>query len=431
MSLAITLSHQGYPSMKYHTRPTSSVLQDLSCGPSHLLGLEGLDPRPLSEAMSFTDEAVSILTSSSQLARSLLGCTSALKRKESLAATTNHANANAISNNDGEDDFDDGNSALRRKREFTPDEKKDDGYWDKRKKNNEAAKRSREKRRANDMVLETRVLGLLEENARLRAELLAFKFRFGLVKDTSDIAIMPLSVPPPNHLEPRYYLPHDDGSYPNNTAATTSHHPHHSSSYEVRGTGLPAGRDVGSSISEDSAFSPGSSNIGSPVFFDDGLGDHSRTSPRTVEEQGRYEPRASLEAEGQYHGRQDSSLPHKLRFKTPGGGSEGGEIPARSPNSKRPCPVATVGPNIQRSQAGRYSHRGEGQAAWPREEARAGHDQQHHYSLSGGSPHSPTTTTDSQYVVENGALKSQLSSLSQEVAQLKKLFSQQLLSKLV
>ncbi|KAK6300667.1 nuclear factor, interleukin 3 regulated, member 3 [Coregonus clupeaformis] len=421
--------------MKDHTRPTSSILQDVSGGPSHLLGLEGLDPRPLSGAMSFTDEAVSILTSSSQLARSLLGCTSALKRKESLAATANHANANAIANN-SDDDFDDSNSALRRKREFTPDEKKDDGYWDKRKKNNEAAKRSREKRRANDMVLETRVLGLLEENARLRAELLALKFRFGLVKDPSDVAIMPLSVPPPNHLEPRYYLPHGDGSYPHNTATSHHlhlHHPHHSSPYGVRGTGLPAGRDVGSSISEDSGFSPGSSNIGSPVFFDDGLGDHSRTSPRMVEEQGGYEPHASLEAEGQYHGRQDSSLPHKLRFKTPGGGSEGGEIPARSPDSRRPCPVATVGPNIQRSQAGWYSHRGERQVAWPREEARAGHDQQHHYPPSGGSPHSPTTatSTDTQYVAENGALKSQLSSLSQEVAQLKKLFSQQLLSKLV
>ncbi|XP_052382042.1 uncharacterized protein LOC127931928 [Oncorhynchus keta] len=415
MSLAITRSHQGYPSMKYHTRPTSSVLQDLSSGPSHLLGLEGLDPRPLSEAMSFTDEAVSILTSSSQLARSLLGCTNALKRKESLAATANHTNANAISNNDGEDDFDDSNSALRRKREFTPDEKKDDGYWDKRKKNNEAAKRSREKRRANDMVLETRVLGLLEENARLRAELLAFKFRFGLVKDNSDIAIMPLSVPPPKHLEPRYYLPHDDGSYPHNTPATTSHHhPHHSSSYEVRGTGLPAGRDVGSSISEDSGFSPGSSNVGSPVFFDDGLGDHSRTSPRTVEEQGRYEPRASLEAEGQYHGRQDSSLPHKLRFKTPV------EV-AKLQSDQTPRGARLDGTVIG----------GEGQAAWPSEEARAGHDQQHHYSPSGGSAHSPTTTTDSQYVAENGTLKSQLSSLSQEVAQLKKLFSQQLLSKLV
>ncbi|XP_061414115.1 uncharacterized protein LOC133346507 [Lethenteron reissneri] len=47
----------------------------------------------------------------------------------------------------------------RRKREFTPSEKKDASYWDKRRKNNEAAKRSREKRRLNDLVLETRVLG--------------------------------------------------------------------------------------------------------------------------------------------------------------------------------------------------------------------------------------------------------------------------------
>uniref|UniRef100_A0A8C6YGH8 BZIP domain-containing protein n=1 Tax=Naja naja TaxID=35670 RepID=A0A8C6YGH8_NAJNA len=71
-------------------------------------------------------------------------------------------------------------SMARRKREFTPDDKKDDGYWDKRKKNNEAAKRSREKRRVSDLALEGRVLALLEENARLKAELLALKFRFEL-----------------------------------------------------------------------------------------------------------------------------------------------------------------------------------------------------------------------------------------------------------
>ncbi|CAM9892037.1 unnamed protein product [Lampetra planeri] len=73
-----------------------------------------------------------------------------------------------------------GSGSGRRKREFTPSEKKDASYWDKRRKNNEAAKRSREKRRLNDLVLETRVLGLLDENARLKAELLALKFRFGL-----------------------------------------------------------------------------------------------------------------------------------------------------------------------------------------------------------------------------------------------------------
>ncbi|XP_051549053.1 nuclear factor, interleukin 3 regulated, member 4 [Myxocyprinus asiaticus] len=70
---------------------------------------------------------------------------------------------------------------LRRKREFIPEEKKDAIYWEKRRKNNEAAKRSREKRRVNDYVLETRLVSLSEENARLRAELLALKLRNGVL----------------------------------------------------------------------------------------------------------------------------------------------------------------------------------------------------------------------------------------------------------
>ncbi|XP_026803078.1 uncharacterized protein LOC113547073 [Pangasianodon hypophthalmus] len=70
---------------------------------------------------------------------------------------------------------------LRRKREFTPEEKKDASYWEKRRKNNEAAKRSREKRRANDFMLETRLVALSEENAALRAELLALNLRYGLI----------------------------------------------------------------------------------------------------------------------------------------------------------------------------------------------------------------------------------------------------------
>ncbi|XP_067416575.1 NFIL3 like protein-like [Emydura macquarii macquarii] len=69
----------------------------------------------------------------------------------------------------------------RRKREFISDEKKDASYWEKRRKNNEAAKRSREKRRFNDLVLESRVLALNEENLRLRTELLQLKLRFGLI----------------------------------------------------------------------------------------------------------------------------------------------------------------------------------------------------------------------------------------------------------
>ncbi|XP_046899878.1 nuclear factor interleukin-3-regulated protein-like [Hypomesus transpacificus] len=437
MSLAFAVSECLV--MKDHG--VGSVLQELS-GPTRLGG-EGLEPRPLSGALSFTDEAVSILTSNSQLARTLLGRGSALKRAE--GSTSGGGGSSAGSDDD---------SAIRRKREFIPDEKKDEGYWDKRRKNNEAAKRSREKRRANDMVLETRVLGLLEENARLRAELLALKFRFGLVKDPSYGAIHPISAPPscPQPHGPRYYHhPHSDTPYPhNNTPSVNASHNHHhpylhshppqqGGPYGVRGAG--AGRD-GSSLSEDSGFStPGSSSVGSPVFFDDGQGEHGRPSPRRPEETGYEAHSCPPEADGGYHGRPDSgegikSLPHKLRFKAPGGGSGGGgdgdASVSVSPESRRGCPIATVGPNLQQRNQPRWDTRVEGNATWPREEARGGQEPSQPYtpSLGYSSPpqHNPT---DSQYVAENGALKSQLSSLSHEVAQLKKLFSQQLLSKLV
>ncbi|XP_035218858.1 uncharacterized protein LOC118192076 isoform X2 [Stegodyphus dumicola] len=69
---------------------------------------------------------------------------------------------------------------ARKQREFIPDNKKDDSYWDRRRRNNEAAKRSREKRRLNDMVLETRMLELTKENALLRAELVALRDKFSL-----------------------------------------------------------------------------------------------------------------------------------------------------------------------------------------------------------------------------------------------------------
>ncbi|KAJ3605017.1 hypothetical protein NHX12_027068 [Muraenolepis orangiensis] len=72
-------------------------------------------------------------------------------------------------------------TAGRRKREFIPDEKKDTVYWERRRKNNEAAKRSREKRRFNDVVLETKLMALGEENASLKAELLSLKLQFGLL----------------------------------------------------------------------------------------------------------------------------------------------------------------------------------------------------------------------------------------------------------
>ncbi|XP_034458719.1 LOW QUALITY PROTEIN: nuclear factor interleukin-3-regulated protein [Hippoglossus hippoglossus] len=76
-------------------------------------------------------------------------------------------------------------TSCRRKREFIPEEKKDNIYWERRRKNNEAAKRSREKRRINDMVLETKLMALGEENASLKAELLSLKLKFGLLSSAA------------------------------------------------------------------------------------------------------------------------------------------------------------------------------------------------------------------------------------------------------
>nr|XP_040147125.1 NFIL3 like protein [Ictidomys tridecemlineatus] len=82
--------------------------------------------------------------------------------------------------------------AVRRQREFMPEEKKDTVYWEKRRKNNEAAKRSREKRRLNDVAVESRLAALLEENALLRAELRALRLRFGLLPPAGGPRTAPL-----------------------------------------------------------------------------------------------------------------------------------------------------------------------------------------------------------------------------------------------
>lgn len=66
-----------------------------------------------------------------------------------------------------------GNSGTRRKREFTPDEQKDTNYWLKRNRNNEAAKRSRQRKRMEEHLLETRAVELQRENDKLKAALSA------------------------------------------------------------------------------------------------------------------------------------------------------------------------------------------------------------------------------------------------------------------
>ena len=346
-------------------------------------------------SMSFTDEAVSLLTSSSLLAHSLLGRAPAVKRKASPSS----------------------NAALRRKREFIPVDQKDDGYWDKRRKNNEAAKRSREKRRVNDMVLENRVLALLEENARLRAELLALKFRFGLVKDPSSAPMLPLAstAPPcaPQRPSP-YYLPRADRDP---SGALPVSHPHHSQA-------LRAIREPGQGhLSEDSGFStPGGSSVGSPVFFEDRLSDGGKLSPRGMVDDLGYEPHHSppSAAEGPRTLTPTAhlpfspadgmkTLPHKLRFKVPGCGdaAEGATGDRRSPVLVAAC--LAKGPGAR----GLWVHP-------PETDDGAVRGRQ-------TPPCRPSLGGD--YQNENSVLRSQLTSLSEEVSQLKKLFTQQLMAK--
>lgn len=356
-----------------------------------------------SSTMSFTDEAVSILTSSSLLARSLLGRTTGLKRKEATSPNM---------------------SSARRKREFIPHEKKDEGYWDKRRKNNEAAKRSREKRRVNDMVLENRVLALLEENARLRAELLALKFRFGLIKDPSNASILPLTtgtcVPQPS--APHYYLPRGDGTHQAGPMLSNQSQGGPQSGRSIRDT---------SSMSEDSGFStPGGSSVGSPVFFEDRLSDHGKLSPHQADELGYDSHHSPPDVLAMGHvpmssNRMESvdgmkSLPHKLRFKSPGGGECDHLGDRQSPV------LTTVGPRVHN-----LSGTTEGAGYWtPQDEdTRKVMPQQQQQQQQYRNYSHNVNPNESQYQAENSMLKSQLSSLSEEVAQLKKLFSEQLLTK--
>lgn len=387
-----------------------AVLQALDSPTAVTPGGGGAGAGPL----SFTDEAVSILTSSSLLARSLLGRTSSVKRKESPS------------------------SSIRRKREFIPLDKKDEGYWDKRRKNNEAAKRSREKRRVNDMVLESRVLALLEENARLRAELLALKFRFGMVKDPSNTPILPLTTAPHHTaqtLTPQYYLHRGDGG----PSSSASHPSNQTCQLNTRGS-----RDAGN-MSEDSGFStPGGSSVGSPIFFEDRLSDHGKLSPHRAEELSydlHHSPADAHHTAGPKLDQAEGmkNLPYKLRFKTSSSG-DAGEAAGDNNSARRSPTPSTAGREGLREApkglSGGEMGAGHCTGTWLQqlegEEGRRGR-QSPQYNASAASyilqPPSTQGQTEVQYKHENTHLKSQLNSLSEEVAQLKKLFTQQLMAK--
>ncbi|XP_015281401.1 PREDICTED: uncharacterized protein LOC107122782 [Gekko japonicus] len=290
-------------------------------------------------------------------------------------------------------------ATARRKREFTPDEKKDDGYWDKRKKNNEAAKRSREKRRGSDLALEGQVLALLEENARLKAELLALKFRFGLIRDPTEPSgpVVPVAAEAPQPIP------------------TPQHYP---AALETPRYACPF-RPEPAASSEDSGFStPGSSSMGSPVFFEE---------RDRAEEGSMYdghclvpdpsEDAADLGRGSRYEaGESVKGLPHKLRFKMAGGSEDmAGEPPGHYP----PSPPA----GSWRGPTAREEPRNVGPAAVGA--AAFGGCCEAEPSAS----HLPPLQS-AGYQTENSSLRNQLASLSAEVAQLKKLFAEQILIKM-
>uniref|UniRef100_H3CL76 BZIP domain-containing protein n=1 Tax=Tetraodon nigroviridis TaxID=99883 RepID=H3CL76_TETNG len=363
----------------------------------------------------FGDDTVSILTSTRQLARTLLGRT---QRK---------AGSSCDEDND---------SGSRRKREFIREEKKDECYWEKRRKNNEAAKRSREKRRVNDMVLEQRVLGLLEENARLRAELLALKLRFGLVKDPSEVSVVPLSAPvcaPGTNCLTHFYQPQTDASpYVNSQSGGGGAHPvqpHPLQQAAVLGVRPLRPLFNRSGSDESGAAASCCSNVASPAFLDGTAGVRGEPSPAEVveEQQQGFNPHACPPDVVDSQCRQDSpegmkSLPHKLRFKSPAGCGEAGEP---SPDGRQGgAPAATLGLHIQ--------VRTQQQVRWDApKESQAPCAAFGHLPSSGFYSAAPLPGPgDAKCLSEDSSLRSQISCLSQEVAQLKRLFSQQLVPKI-
>ncbi|XP_014882051.1 uncharacterized protein LOC106943232 [Poecilia latipinna] len=300
--------------------------------------------------------------------------------------------------------FDESNDGVRRKREFTPCERKDENYWDKRRKNNEAAKRSREKRRANDMVLERRVLGLLEENARLKAEVLALKFHFGMVKDPSDVSILPLSTPP---------------SLTHSSTDGLSYYNTHQTQPVQQGVRTEMSPQTGS---RDSSIRPCVPQADSTGFYVEPLDEWVRPPPTQ-------HPQACEAASG----RADSSdglrnLPHKLRFKSQPDGRM-----SSSPDS-RPVgpPVAMVEPNIQVKTAQQVGWAGQAdvQAPYGCEQQKQQQQQQVRDSSCGLGDSSFLQKSKRKFSGGDVSLRSHISSLSQEVAQLRRLLSQQLLHKI-
>ncbi|KAG7274167.1 hypothetical protein CRUP_013701 [Coryphaenoides rupestris] len=87
----------------------------------------------------------------------------------------------------------------RRKQQMTPAAEKDAPYWERRQKNNKAARRSREKRRLHDRMMKGELVALSDENAQLRAEMLALQYHLGLARGPGKASVpsRPLSLQAP------------------------------------------------------------------------------------------------------------------------------------------------------------------------------------------------------------------------------------------
>ncbi|KAM4751392.1 nuclear factor interleukin-3-regulated protein-like [Anableps anableps] len=351
---------------------------------------------PGSGSDSYSEKTVSILNTQTYEARAC-----GLDFQESLASPEDMAATGFDENN--------GNS-VRRKREFTPSERKDENYWDKRRKNNEAAKRSREKRRANDMVLERRVLGLLEENARLKAEVLALKFHFGMVKDPSDVSILPLSTPPSL-----------TQFSPSNTDGLSLYNTHQTHCQPVQ-QGVVRTTISPQTACGDSSIRPCFPQADSIKFYDDPLDEWVRPPPtqdQQVCEAGSGRPNSSDGLR---------NLPHKLRFKSP----PDGRMSSSPDNRPAGPPVALVEPSIQLKNTQQVGWGGQTgiQAPYSKDGAFGGCEQQQIQGSSCGlNDSSFLQNSNRKFSGGDVSLRSHISTLSQEVAQLRRLLSQQLLHK--
>uniref|UniRef100_UPI00358F2DBF uncharacterized protein n=1 Tax=Myxine glutinosa TaxID=7769 RepID=UPI00358F2DBF len=299
----------------------------------------------------------------------------------------------------------------RRKREFIPDDMKDISYWDKRRKNNEAAKRSREKRRLNDLVLEGRVVGLLEENSSLRAELSALRFRFGLAQASPEPPpARPTSLTFAVTQQPRDSLNTRGEEYASARSPWRSLSPVYlfgddRGSHDVAGTGNNEPNSP--TTSNDSAYGSSASE-GSPIGM---------ASPPSSIANAAMAAQVSVLRQTSGRGRccspdggKKMSLPHKLRFKM----ATTCDPPASRP---RDTEMAITGPILPQMEIG-GSRSVNLQCG--RNQARNG--------VSGVNERSSRVNEKLNHsavtINENETLRSELDTLSAEVAQLKWLFTE-------